>query len=400
MSAGSIKKAPNRTWYFVVDVRAANGARKQLRRRGFRTKKEATTALAIIVADESRGTFVRPTKGLTVRKFLVDEWLPTRIAKLKPGTAEAYRKCIEYYVLPHIGDVKLADVDIVAINQLYSKLLTSGRTGGSWRKGGLAPKTVRNVAGVLHAAFRDAVAWRRISHNPCDSAVQPRKDAPEMNVWTTTQIQTFMRFVADDRHHGIWHLLFTTGMRRGELIGLRWADIDLDRGHLSIRRSVGDVDGVLITGTTKTMDSTRRLGLDPGTVAALREWKAIQSADRLLMGEGWLNSIDALVTEPDGRPTSPQSMSKRFKALAAAAALPVIRFHDIRHTYATAALLAGVPVKVVSQRLGHSDVRITLMIYAHVMPGDDQDAAEVAAAAIMGSSTARDGWANRQSKIS
>ncbi len=384
--AGSVKQAANGSWGFVVDVRGSNGDRKQVRRRGFRLKHEATAAMAIVVADNSRGEFVRPIKGLTVRKFLLEEWLPTKSRAVKQGTAEDYRKCLVHYVVPHIGDLKMADVDVTTINHLFSLLLVEGRTGGSWRSGGLSAKTVRNVAGVLNAAFKDAVIWKRVRYNPCSGAQLPRKSSPEMKVWSPAQIQRFMSGVGDDRHSAIWHLYFTTGLRRGEGLGLEWADIDLTGGTVFIRRTVGDVAGVRVTDTPKTVGSKRRMALDAGTVSALRNWKRTQAAERLLMGSGWRDTVGAVITEPDGSRTSPQSLSRRFKELAASAGLPAIRLHDTRHSYATAALLAGVPVKVVSQRLGHSDVRITLMTYAHVLPGDDEDAADIAAAAIMGTS--------------
>lgn len=376
-------KDPSGTWYFVVDARTANGRRQQVRRRGFRTKKEASAAMALIVADESRGAFVRPTKE-TVRTFLVDDWLPTQERTLKPGTAHDYWKLITHYVVPHIGGLKLAEVDGDTINALYTLLMTDGRTGGSGRMGGLSAKTVRNVHGVLHKAFKDAVRLRRVPINPCDAADQPRKNQPEMKVWTPKQIQRFMAFVADDRHLGVWHLLMTTGMRRGEVLGLRWSEVDLEAGSVTIRRTTTEVDGAAITGTPKTRDSSRTLAIDAGTVKELKGWKSVQAAERLLMGAGWRDTLGMVVTQPDGAPTRPATFSRRFKALADKAGLPVIRLHDTRHSYATAAIKACVNVKVVQQRMGHSNIRTTLDLYAHVLPGDDQIAADVASAAIMG----------------
>ena len=177
-------------------------------------------------------------------------------------------------------------------------------------------------------------------------------------------------------------MLLTCGMRRGELLGLHWRDVDLSAARLTIRQTRGMVESRVEAGTPKTRSGARTIALDPATVAALKAWKSQQAADRLLMGDGWQDRDGLVVTEADGTPVHPQVLSRRFKAAAKRAGLPVIRLHDTRHSYATAALAAGVPVKVLSQRLGHADVTVTLRIYAHVMPGDDEAAAAQAAAVL------------------
>ena len=382
--SGSIRRDVERgTWLFVVDITRPDGTRSQMRRRGFATKKQASEAMAAVVSDQARGSFVRPSRT-TLRDFLMNEWLPAKMPTLKPSTAASYRQMISSYVVPHVGALELSKIDGGVLNALYGLLLEDGRTGASGRSGGLAPKTVRNLHGMLHHAFKDAVRWRRLGLNPCDAADQPRKNEPEMKVWSGEQIRTFMASLEGDRLASIWHLLLTTGMRRGELLGLRWSDLDLTSGRLTIRSTMTMVDGVPQAGTPKTKTSSRTVSIDPRTVAGLKGWKKTQTAERLLMGSGWLNTAGVVVTEPDGSPVHPQVFSRRFKAQAARAGLPAVRLHDTRHSYATAALAAGVPVKVLSQRLGHADIGVTLKIYAHVMPGDDEAAATLAANAIMG----------------
>lgn len=382
--SGSIRRDVERgTWLFVVDTTRPDGTRSQMRRRGFATKKQASEAMAAVVSDQARGSFVRPSRT-TLRDFLMNEWLPAKLPTLKPSTAASYRQMISSYVVPHVGALELSKIDGGVLNTLYGILLENGRTGASGRSGGLAPKTVRNLHGMLHHAFKDAVRWRRLGLNPCDAADQPRKNEPEMKVWSGEQIRTFMASLEGDRLASIWHLLLTTGMRRGELLGLRWSDLDLASGRLTIRSTMTMVDGVPQAGTPKTKTSSRTVSIDPRTAAGLKGWKKIQTAERLLMGSGWLDTAGVVVTEPDGSPVHPQVFSRRFKAHAARAGLPEVRLHDTRHSYATAALTAGVPVKVLSQRLGHADIGVTLKIYAHVMPGDDEAAAVLAANAIMG----------------
>jgi integrase len=381
---GAIYRDPTRrTWFFVIDLPAAGGRRRQMWRRGFPTKKAAAEALAVVAAEQARGTFVRPSR-VTVHRFLADEWLPAKAAALKPSTAAAYRQMIESYIAPRIGDLPLAKVDGSVLNALYADLLANGRTGASGRIGGLSPKTVRNVHGVLHRAFKDAVRWRRLAVNPCDAADQPRRAGPEMRVWTPSELGRFIAATEHDRLGAVWRLLATTGLRRGELAGLRWSDVDLSAGRLTIRQTMTMVDGRPQVGTPKSTAGARSVALDASTVAALRAWKRRQAEERLAMGAGWQDSAGLVVTEPDGSPVHPQVLSRRFTATSKRAGLPAIRLHDVRHSYATAALGAGVGVKVLSQRLGHADVGVTLRVYAHVLPGDDEAAAETVAAVLSG----------------
>jgi integrase len=384
-TAGSIKKDASGLWAFVVDMPAPDGKRKQLRRRGFATKKAAQEELTRLLGDAQRGVFVAPAK-VTLGEFLTKEWLPARRSSLRESTAASYEQLIRLYVIPNLGAVKLQAVDGSTLNRLYADLLESGRNE-SRRKNvgaGLAPKTVRNLHGVLTRAFKDAIRWGRLQRNPCDAADPPRGKSPEMKVWTGDQLRTFSRHVSTHRWAGIWSLMATTGMRRGEVLGLRWSDVDLDAATVTIRSTRVRFGTTITTSTPKTARGNRTISIGPSVVAGLKAWRKTQNADRLLMGAGWQNTTSNLVvTIADGTAPNPEAFSNLFGDLARAAELPIIRLHDVRHSYATAALAAGVPVKVVSQRLGHADVGVTLKIYAHVMPGDDEDAA-VRADALLG----------------
>ena len=261
-------------------------------------------------------------------------------------------------------------------------MLANGRTGASGRSGGLSPKSVRNVHGLLHRAFKDAMRWRRLPANPCDSADQPKNKPPEMRAWSSDELERFVRHAEGDRLAAEWRLLALTGMRRGELCGLRWADVDLDAKRVRIRQTISMAGDRPEVGTPKTSAGARTVALAAGTASALRAWRVRQAEERLVMGAGWQGSHDLVVTEADGSAVHPQVLTRRFGVIVRDAGLPAIRLHDVRQSYATAALAAGVPVKVVSARLGHSDVATTLRIYAHVLPGDDEAAAELAARAI------------------
>jgi integrase len=372
----SVKKDPRRgTWFFVVDVPAVGGKRQQIKQRGFKTKKLAEEAEAAVVAERARGTFVRPAR-VTLGSFLLDEWLPAKRAGLRPSTFNSYDRMLRLYVAPTIGETQLSAVDGSMLNALYARLLAEGRMDTRRRLGtGLAPKTVRNLHGVLARAFRDAVRWGRLVRNPSDTADPPRGRAPEMKAWTADELRAFTAAMSRHRWAGVWALMATTGMRRGEVLGLRWSDVDLAAGTVTIRSTRIRYANRVDTSTPKTARGNRTISIGPATVAALKAWKRTQNGERLLMGAGWEDHDGLVVTVADGSAPNPEAFSNLFHKLVTRAGLRPIRLHDLRHSYATAALASGVPVKVVSQRIGHADITVTLKVYAHVMPGDDEAAA-------------------------
>lgn len=237
----------------------------------------------------------------------------------------------------------------------------------------------------MHRAFRDAVKWGMLHRNPCDFADPPRHVKHEMHVWTTEELRQFLTFVADDELYPLWLLLATTGLRRGEALGLRWQDLDFEMGRAAIRQSLTSGGGKLAFAPPKTAKSRRAMSLDPTTVSALRSQRATQAEHQLAAGIR-ATASGLVFARDDGSPTRPDSVSRRFKQLAKAADLPVIRIHDLRHTYATIALAAGTHPKVVAERLGHSTIAITLDTYSHVLPSLEESTANRLAELILGTS--------------
>jgi integrase len=191
-------------------------------------------------------------------------------------------------VVPAIGSAHLAAVDAGTLNQLYAALLAEGRKDHAG--GGLSPRTVRYIHTIIHRAFKDAVRWGRLARNPADAADPARAgeaSRPESLTWTADQLRTFREGTRSSRHWTAYLLLATSGMRRGEALGLRWHDLDLDAGRASIRQTVIAVRHTAMLGTPKTAKGRRTVTLDKGTVAALREHRKRQAAERLLMGAGW-----------------------------------------------------------------------------------------------------------------
>jgi integrase len=238
------------------------------------------------------------------------------------------------------------------------------------------------VHATLHRALKDAVRWQRLSVNPVDAADPPRgKSAPrELPAWNAEQLAGFLTHMKAERLFALWRLLSMTGCRRGEALGLTWDDLDLEANTITIRRALVPLAGKVQVSEPKSARGRRRIALDPGTIEALKEHAARQ-ADEQSGCQDWVESGYIFTTE-DGQPLDPHRISKAFERHLRAAALPRIPLHGLRHTYATLALSSGVNPKIVSARLGHSTVAITLDIYSHVLPQADQDAADRIAALI------------------
>jgi len=363
---GSVKQAANGTWGFIVDV-GTTDERKQTRRRGFKSRREAQTELTRILGSLEQRTYVAP-KRQTLAAFLTDTWLPAIEHTIKPGTFESYRRNMRLHVAGRpIGRRQLQDIDGATLNGLYGLLLA-----GDGDHQPLSARSVRYISTILHRAFRDAMRWQAIPRNPVDAADPPRQaDRVEMATWKAGELRRFLEGTADDRLSGAWWLLATTGMRRGEALGLRWADVDLAAGTASINRTliVTDVEREgapgYTWGTPKTSKGRRRIALDDSLLAALRTHRARQLEERMMIGAGYADE-DLVVCAPDGRPQHPKRLSYYFERESKRLRLPKIRLHDLRHTHATLALRAGVHPRIVQERLGHANVSITLDTYSHV----------------------------------
>jgi integrase len=368
------------SWYYWVELeRGPGGERRQKSRGGFKTRKEAERAFGELRDEVRRGAYVEPSK-LSLNRFLEEEWLPSIVATVRPTTLRNYRDLYEAYVKPTFGRTLLVNVTPARLNGYYAELLANGRRAS---EGGLSPKTVRNVHSMLHKALTDAVRWGHLSRNPASLAAPPKPARPEMKVWSPKQLRTFVEFTGDDRLAAAWLLLVTTGMRRGEVLGLTWEQLDFANARLAVVQSMSVVnyhDVRLIQ--PKTSKGRRSIALDPTTLAALQAHRVRQLEERLRWGEAW-HDHDLVFTRENGSLIHPQRMTSWFEQLARDAGLPKIRLHDLRHSYATAALAAGIPAKVVSERLGHASVMITLDTYSHILPSMQKDAASSVAKLIL-----------------
>ena len=381
---GHVRKRGAR-WYFWVELeRGPDGKRRQKSVGGFPTRRAAEDALEELRGEVRRGEYVERSP-VTLTAFLTDEWLPARRAVIRATTWDHYRRIVEAYVAPTIGARPLSDLSPGHLNALYADLLQGGRRQlkrGSPAKP-LSARSVRHVHTMLHKALNDAVRWGHLARNPADRADPPKPATPEMKAWSPEQLRVFLAHVEGDRLDAAWLLMATTGMRRGEVLGLRWSEVDLAHKRLAVLRAHVLANRQLVVSEPKTAKGRRTVALDEVTVAALQRHRRHQLEERLAAGEGWVDT-GLLVTHLDGTAVDPRLFSSWFRQHARDAGLPHIRLHDVRHSYATAALAAGVPTKVVSERLGHASIAITLDTYSHVLPNMQAEAAEQVARLILG----------------
>jgi integrase len=385
MAKGYIVKR-GETWFARIDVGQdpVTKKRKQVAKGGFKREKEAERWAREQLSRLDRGEYIEPSR-VTYGAFLAD-WLPGIRNTIRQSTYESYERNIRRHLVPRLGHHLLQRLGPEHLNTLYADLERTGRLDGS---GGLSRRSVQYLHIIVHRSLRDAVRWGKVTRNVADAADPPKgKASKEMTVWTAEQLRAFLDLLRGDKLETAILLGAMTGMRRGEVLGLRWRDVDLDTGRLVVRqtlsapRNVDTGQHVPVYGAPKTKKGQRVITLDAQTVAALRAYRKAQMSERMRYGVRVTH--DLVFTEPDGEPIHPDRFRKRFEVRVRRSELPMIRFHDLRHTYATLALQAGVHAKVVSERLGHASIGITLDTYSHVLPAMDEQAAEQVAALIFG----------------
>jgi integrase len=306
------------------------------------------------------------------------EWLPAVKATIRPSTYNSYVQHVDCHITPHIGAVRLAKLTGSQVNALYAKLAENGAENG---KKGLAPQTIHHVHACLHKACKDAVRWGYLARNPLEAADPPRQRGDgtrEMKTWTKEQLKAFLDSVKDDRLSPLWHTIAMTGMRGGEALGLRWSDVDVEAARLSVRRALIPINREVVVSEPKTAKGRRVIALDPVTVEVLKTQAARQLDERHEWDDAWVET-GLVFTAENGKALDPESVSRYWRQAVKKAMLPTIRLHDLRHTHATLALQAGIHPKVVSERLGHATVSITLDTYSHAIPATQEEAAALIA---------------------
>lgn len=304
----------------------------------------------------------RPASSRTLRSYL-SEWVASIEGTVRPQTRQRYAREIDLHLLPRIGDIRLDRLTAQHIQSAYGALLRSG----------LSPSTVRLAHAVLDRALRDAVRRGTMPRNPADHVDLPRKVEPELVVWSLEEARRFDKASEGNRLHALFRLALLGGLRRGELLGLMWQDVNWERSTVSVQRSMSKGESGFVLGETKTRSGRRSVKLPPSCMESLR--RHLEEQDRAL-GIRRLNPEGFVFTSSLGTPLHPNSLMAEYERVVAAAGVPRIRFHDLRHTSATLLLSSGVHPRVVQERLGHSDIAMTLGRYSHVLEDVQQSAAD------------------------
>lgn len=325
-----------------------------------KTRKEAAAKLREAMANRDKGlTF--DTANSTLADFL-DRWLSDSVRdSVRPQTLESYAYLVRIHIRPALGRIKLKTLSPAHVQRFYRAKLDQGLSG----------RTVQYIHVVLHRGLKQAMRWGMVPRNVCDAVDPPRPARKEIRPLTADQARALLTAACGDRLEALYVLAITTGLRQGELLGLRWEDVDLDRAILQVRQTLvsSSQDGRLSFSAPKTAKGRRSVTLTAAAVKALRGHRARQKHEWASTTRAWTD-MGLVFPSCVGTPLNPKNVLRRsFRPLLKQAGLPTIRFHDLRHTCATLLLARNVNPKIVQEMLGHANISITLDTYSHLLPG-------------------------------
>jgi integrase len=367
---GSVVQRPNGRWQAQISVGG---------RRLTHTANSKAEALRWVREHQSRAEqgLLPPDGGkVTLGAFLV-QWLRAIEPSVEPKTFEQYSYLVRVHLAPkgsRLADLRLVDLRADHLQVLYAEKLDAG----------LSSRTVQLMHVVLHHALEDAVRWGRLARNPAKAATAPRTRRAEMHVWSAEQARAFLAGVEGQRLEPLYRLALSCGLRLGELLALRWDDVDLDGRRLQVRRTLQRIKGKgIVTGQPKSTKGRRQIVLPGPVVEGLRHWRVQQKEERLIAGQRWQDT-GYVFTTGVGTSIEPRNLHRHFKQRAERLSLPTIRFHDLRHTCATVLLSQGVHPKFVQELLGHANISITLDTYSHFLPPMAEETARTMERVLLG----------------
>ncbi len=373
---GHITERSPGKWGIVIDVPDPETGKRRRKWHTFHgTKRQADTECARLVAEINGGNYVEPAKT-TVRDYFI-HWLKHEKANVSPKTHQRYEELLLKNVAPVIGSITLNKLTAARIDGAWGHLLENGRRDG---KGGLSPRTVHHCRRVMLTAMDQAVKWDLLKRNPVALTRPPKVEKQQMEAFDASQTALMLDDFRENRVFIPALLASMCGLRRGEILALRWKDIDLASATIAVRQSAEQVGTVVRYKETKSGKS-RVVALSSSVIEELKRHRLAQAEEQLKVGIR-PDEASFVVAQIDGSPLKPVSLTHEWTRLLAKTSLPRIRFHDLRHSHATQLLAAGVHPKIASERLGHSTIGITLDLYSHVMPGMQANAAEQVDAAI------------------
>lgn len=362
--AGSVHKDKDSgKWYYMLTLYDENGKRRQKKKRGFKTKKEANIALVEAENEVNKGTYIEPSKELFIK--YINDWFDIK-KKSIPRSAKTTRTYIDTYIIPFFDNtVTLGNLQLRHVNNFITKLNDHPRG----EKVGYSPSTIKRAMDIIKSALEYAVIDGLIPKNVAKGATMPKKkDTKEaLKVWNMEEMERFLKAAEGDRLYILYLLALKTGCRQGELLGLRWKDINFNTAEITISQVLSHDAKEFYEGA-KTEAGNRRISIDNKTIMKLKEHQKLIGLEKEKHGEGYIDN-DLVVCTTIGTPYNPSNILNRsFKPLIEASGVPRIPFHGLRHSHATMLLQLGENIKIISDRLGHSDIKVTLSIYSHLLP--------------------------------
>ncbi|MDR2729135.1 MAG: site-specific integrase [Chitinispirillales bacterium] len=372
--SGTIRQRPDGRWEARLVIGHDSGTGKQIRKSFyFKTQKEARQKLQSTAVEIDNGAYTEPSK-MTIAQWL-DLWIETYLGNVKPLTVTSYTSQININIKPNIGAIKLTALTAPDVQAFYNKL-----ESGTDEKKPLSPKTIKNIHGVLHKALNQAVKLGYIKANPTAACVLPRWIRKEIQPLEETEISAFLKAVQGHKFESVYMVTLFTGIRQGEVLGISWTSVDFERGtifiHQQLQKQKDKTTGKWIYHLVPLKnDKTRTITPAPYIMGILKSHKAKQAETQSLAGEAWNNTDNLVFTDEIGGHLKHVTVYKNYKKIVADLGLEEARFHDLRHSYAVAALQAGDDIKTVQENLGHHTAAFTLDVYGHVSERMKQESA-------------------------
>jgi integrase len=374
---GHIRGRGPGAWELKFDVQSETGERKTRYVTFHGGKREAQNKLTELLNQVNKGSFIDPSK-LSLSEFL-DRWESWAATQVSAKTLERYKELLTHHVRPHLGARSIQKLRTVDLADLYGKLQSPKPEGA-----GLAPRTVGHVHRLLHRVLGHAVKWSAIGSNPVAAAEPPRVQRTEIEILAPDQIKVVLDALRGRQLYPIAVIGLATGMRRGEMAALRWADVDLETGKIRVERSLEQTNAGLAFKPPKTKAGRRTVSIPPSIVAELREHWRRQQEKRLALGLGKAAGDDLIFARPDASAWPPDSLTADWARTVRMLKLPKVTLHALRHTHVSQLIAAGLDVVTVSRRIGHGNPTVTLGVYAHLFGNTDEKAAEAVETALAG----------------
>jgi integrase len=359
---GHLEKRYKSSWTIVIERDKYGPGRRRITKNVRGTKKQAERIMYEMMAQIQSDTYIEPCK-MSLGEYL-EEWFKSHGPNLAPSTHDSYRMILDRHLIPNLGEIPLSQLEPMQIQAYYGKALEK-----------LSARTVRYHHTVLRQALKQAVKWRRIVSNPADATTPPRARRPQVRALSPNEVGRLLKTAKNTPYYALIYTALFTGLRRGELLALKWSNVDLSKRAITVRESVIRLQGEFVFRQTKTEKGRRQVLLPQRLIPILKNQRKEYLRRRLNIGQPYRDK-NLVFCGKYGDPLDPTEVSHQFASIAKKAGFEGLRFHDLRHTHATLLLSQGCHPKVVQERLGHENITTTLDTYSHVLPTMQEAAAD------------------------